>query len=39
MNILDVTRMRVDQIEELMAAMKHPKIAHTLREEDLNGDG
>jgi hypothetical protein len=30
--------MRLDQIEDLVAAMKQPKIAQTLREEDLHGD-
>ena len=37
-NVLHGTPMRVDEIETLMAAMKAPKVAQTLREEDLQGD-
>jgi hypothetical protein len=32
-------RMRPDQIEELMEAMRKPKVAHTLQVEQDNGDG
>jgi hypothetical protein len=30
--------MRAEEIEELMAAMNQPKIAHTLRDETDQGD-
>jgi hypothetical protein len=32
-------RMRPDEIEALMEAMRQPKVAHELREEQDNGDG
>jgi hypothetical protein len=32
-------RMRPDQIEALMEAMREPKVAHVLQEEQDNGDG
>jgi len=32
-------RMRPDQIEALMEAMREPKVAHVLQEERDNGDG
>ena len=32
-------RMRPDEIEALMEAMRKPKIAHELQEEQDNGDG
>lgn len=31
--------MRPDEVEALMAAMRQPKVAHTLIEEDYNDDG
>jgi hypothetical protein len=31
-------KMRPDEIEALMAALREPKVAHVLREEDLDGD-
>jgi hypothetical protein len=30
--------MRADEVEALMAAMREPKVAHTLPDEDYNGD-
>jgi hypothetical protein len=32
-------RMRADEIEALMEALRQPKVAHTLQEEQDNGDG
>jgi hypothetical protein len=32
-------RMRPDEIEALMEAMRKPKVAHELKEEQDNGDG
>jgi hypothetical protein len=32
-------RMRPDEIEALMEAMREPKVAHVLQEEQDNGDG
>jgi hypothetical protein len=32
-------RMRPDEIEALMEAMRQPKVAHVLQEEQDNGDG
>ncbi|HEY3825975.1 MAG TPA: hypothetical protein VGL82_15525 [Bryobacteraceae bacterium] len=32
-------KMRPDQIEALMEAMRNPKVAHVLQEEHDNGDG
>jgi hypothetical protein len=32
-------RMRADEIEALMEAMREPKVAHVLQEEQDNGDG
>ncbi len=30
--------MRADEVEALMAAMREPKVAHTLPDEDHDGD-
>jgi hypothetical protein len=30
--------MRADEVETLMAAMREPKVAHTLLDENCNGD-
>ena len=38
LNLLHGAPMRPDQIEELMAAMRQPKIAHVLQEEANNSD-
>ena len=32
-------RIRPDEIEALMEAMRQPKVAHVLQEEQDNGDG
>ncbi len=38
LNLMGGAPMRPDQIEELMAAMRQPKIAHVLQEEADNSD-
>ena len=36
---LNGVKMRPDEIEALMAAMRQPKVAHTLVDEDFTDDG
>ena len=38
-NLLSGVQMRPDEIETLMAAMRQPKVAHTLPDESYDGDG